>query len=236
MTSANIIDASPVEAIEGFPLTAATAGDAVFVNNQAEIVAVDTFAANGVVHQIDQVLNPFTAYFGVSNITTAPQTSTAEGSTISDILLTDSRLTDVRDVLLALQPDFVRNRLAFAGSAPQIFAAPSKDAFAAAPPDTAGASRAPSNQPLSFQLFSFGLIDTGGATFADLDLATGSVSAANVFTGINVTASQGPDGAVFLNNAGIQEEVCGSNGCVWIVDRVLDPLYLSFGPLDRAGG
>lgn len=34
-----------------------------------------------------------------------------------------------------------------------------------------------------------------------------------------------------MNNAGIQAEVCGSNECVWIVDRFLDPLYLAFGPV-----
>lgn len=236
MTSANIVAASPVEAIEGFPLAAAAAqgSDAIFVNNQAQIVAVDTFAANGVVHQIDQVLNPFTAYFGISNTTTAPSQTSANDSsstTISSILLTDPRLTVLRDILLVLHPDLVRTRLAFPGT--QIFAAPSNDAFAVAPPGTAEASRAPSNQPLSSLLFSFGLIDTGGRRLADLQLP---VSAPNVVTGINVTASQqGGGAAVFLNNAGVQEEVCASNGCVWLVDRILDPLYLAFGPVNRAG-
>lgn len=229
-----IIASGPVEAIEGFPLSAVAdnSTDAVFVNDQAEIVAVDTFASNGVVHQLDQVLNPFTAYFGVSNASTPPQATEAQG-TVADILLTDERLTAVRDVLLTLQPDLVRTRLSLAkpGGAPQIFVAPSNDAFSAAPPGTTASSTAPSNQALSLLLYGFGLLDTD-ARFADLDFSGGPLHIASALTGINVTASQAGR-ATFLNNAAIQEQVCGSNGCVWLVDRILDPLYLEFGPLGR---
>lgn len=235
-TSADIISISPLEAIQGFPLTATSAGDAIFVNSQAEIVAVDAPASNGIIHQIDQVLNPYTAYFGISDATTEPLASEADG-TMADILNSDTRLTDIRDVLLALQPDFVRSRLALVPveggeRKQQIFAAPSNEAFAAAPPGTVEAAKSPSNQALSFQLFSFGLVDA--ARLEDLDLASGSTQLPNVFTGISVTASQTTvDGALTLNNAVVEEEICGSNGCIWIVDRILDPLYLAFGPLDR---
>lgn len=211
-----------------------TGDDSIIVNNQAKIVVFDTFAVNGVVHQIDQVLNPYTAYFGVSNATfTTPRTSQTEG-TVADILLADERLTTVRDVLLALQPDFIRGRLQLSkpGGAPQIFAAPSNDAFATSPVGTLGSSEAPSNQPLSLQLFTFGLLNTN-AKFADLDFAAGPIQIASVFTGINITASRTPGMATLLNNAAIQEQVCGLNGCVWIVDRILDPLYLAFGPSNR---
>lgn len=232
-TSASVTS-GPVEAIEGFQLSAVASGStgAVFVNDQAEIVAVDTFASNGVVHQLDQVLNPFTAYFGISNASTPSQATEAQG-TVADILLTDERLTSIRDVLLALQPDLVRTRLSLAdpGGAPQIFAAPSNDAFSAAPPGTAASSTAPSNQALSLLLYGFGLLDTD-ARLADLDFSAGPLRIASAFTGINITASQA-GGVAFLNNAAIQEQVCGSNGCVWLVDRILDPLYLEFGPLDR---
>lgn len=235
VTSANIISSSPVEAIEGFSLSAAATGSngTIVVNGQAQIVAVDTFASNGVVHQIDQVLNPFTAYLGVSNASTAPQASDVQG-TVADILLTDQRLTNISDVLLALQPDLIRNRLVLnePNGTLQIFAAPSNDAFSAAPPGTLESAVSPSNQPLSLQLFTFGLLDTN-ARFADLNLSAGAVHVANVFTGINLTANQLMGGAAFLNNAAIQDQVCGSNGCVWIIDRILDPLYLAFGPLGR---
>lgn len=235
VTSADVVSASPFEAIEGFPISATAVGgeQAILVNNQAQIVAVDMFASNGVIHQIDQVLNPYTDYFGISNTTTPPNTSETDG-TVADILLGDERLTTIRDILQALSPDFVSTRLALAkaGGAPQIFAAPSNDAFVGLPDSTVDKSVAPSNQALSLQLYSLGLLDTG-ARFADLDFSGGPVSVASTFTGINVTASQAAGGATFLNNAGIQEQVCGSNGCVWLLDRVLDPLYLAFGPLNR---
>lgn len=227
--------ASPFEAIEGFPISAAVIGgeEAIFVNDQAQVVAVDTFASNGVIHQIDQVLNPYTPYFGVSNTTNSPTTSETDG-TVADILLKDERLTIVRDIFQVLSPDFISRRLALAEASgiSQILAIPSNDAFAGLPNDTIESSIAPSNQPLSLQLYSFGLLDTD-VRFADLDFSGGPISVASTFTGINVTVSQVTGGATFINNAGIQEQVCGSNGCVWVVDRVLDPLYLAFGPLDR---
>lgn len=235
VTSADVVSASPFEAIEGFPISATAVGgeQAILVNNQAQIVAVDTFASNGVIHQIDQVLNPYTDYFGISNTTAPPTTSETDG-TVADILLGDERLTTIRDILQALTPDFVSTRLALAkaGGTPQIFAVPSNDAFVGLPDNTVDASVAPSNQALSLQLYSFGLLDTD-ARFADLDFSGGPVSVASTFTGINVTASQVAGGATFLNNAGIQEQVCASNGCVWLLDRILDPLYLAFGPLNR---
>lgn len=235
VTSADVVSASPFEAIEGFPLVAAAVGgdQAILVNNQAQIVAVDTFASNGVIHQIDQVLNPFTDYFGISNTTAAPTTSDTDG-TVADILLSDQRLSIMRDILQALNPDFIHVRLALAeaGGMPQIFAVPSNDAFVGLPDNTVDASVAPSNQPLSLQLYSFGLLDTD-ARFADLDFSSGPINVPSTLTGINVTATQVDGGATFLNNAAIQEQVCGSNGCVWVVDRILDPLYLAFGPLNR---
>lgn len=233
--SNDIISASPVVAIEGFPLAAqGAAGGSIFVNDQAQVVAVDTLASNGIVHQIDQVLNPFTAYFGVSNATAAPQASETDES-MADILINDERLANIRDVLLALQPDLIQGRLRLAapGGSPQIFAAPSNDAFTAAPAGTVESSMAPSNQPLSLQLFSFGLLNTD-ARFVDINLSAGPVQVASVFTGINVTMRMTSEGATFLNNAAIQAEVCGSNGCLWIVDRILDPLYLAFGPSSRS--
>jgi uncharacterized surface protein with fasciclin (FAS1) repeats len=237
VVSADVVSASPFEAIEGFPLAAAVVGggQAILVNNQAQIIAVDKFASNGVVHEIDQVLNPYTDYFGISNATAAPTTSDTDG-TVADILLSDERLSTARDILQALSPDFITMRLAMGeeGGTPQIFAVPSNDAFAGLPDNTVDASVAPSNQPLSLQLYSFGLLDTD-ARFADLDFSSGPINVPSTFTGINVTASQVAGGATFLNNAAIQEQVCGSNGCVWIVDRVLDPLYLVFGPLNRGG-
>lgn len=241
VSSADIISASPVEAIEGFPLTVTDTSTAFLINSQAQLTAVDAPASNGLIHQIDQVLNPYTGYFGISNATTPPTTSDEPG-TIADLVLSDTHLTSLRDILLALQPDLLTTRLRLfspAAAPSQIFIAPSNTAFVAAPPGTAEASVAPSNQALSVLLFSFGLLDStslmdGAEKLADLDLAVrGEVQLASAFTGINITASQAEGGAVRLNNAVVEAEVCGSNGCLWLVDRVLDPLYLAFGPVDR---
>jgi len=241
-TSADVVAASPVEAIEGFSLTVTDTSTIFHVNSQAQITAVDGPASNGIIHQIDQVLNPFTGYFGISNATTpSPPSTSDDAGTIADILFSDARLTSLRDILLALQPDLLTSRLRLfspAATPPQVLIAPSNTAFGAAPPGTAESSVAPSNQALSLVLFSFGLLDSttlvsGGARLADLDFADGAaVPLTSTFTRINLTASQ-LEGAVRVNNAVVEAEVCGSNGCVWLVDRVLDPLYLAFGPVDR---
>lgn len=239
LTSADIISSSPFEAIEGFPITATAVGDvgAVIINGQARVVAVDTFASNGVVHQIDQVLNPFTAYFGISNATTGPQNTTEPPTgTVASILRSDDRLSIINEVLQALNPDFISIRLGSSRNddLPHIFAAPSNDAFSVLSDQAVASSIAPSNQCLSFQLFAFGLL-SNNAPLSAIDFSTGPVSVTNAFTEIGMNLTRSDEGAVFLNNAAIQEEVCGSNGCVWIIDRVIDPLYLAFGPLDRTG-
>lgn len=244
ITSADIISASPVEAIEGFALTVTDAGTGLFINSQAQLVAVDTPASNGIIHQIDQVINPFTGYFGISNAdnATAPASSN-EAGTIADIVLSDARLATLSKILLTLQPDFLNSRLRLfspADTAPQLFIAPSNTAFDAAPPGTAEASLSPANQPLSFQLYSFGLLDSTALTsdvtsLAELSSAVGGgAQLTSAFTRIPITLSQTPGGAVTVNNAVVEAEICGSNGCVVLVDRVLDPLYLAFGPVDRA--
>lgn len=240
-TSVDVVSASPIESIEGFPISvvASSDNDAILVNNQSQIVAVDAFASNGVIHQVDQVLNPFAAYFGITNATDVPPTTDIFQGTMADILQSYEQLSTIRYVLQALNPDFIDNRLdlARADGLPQIFAAPSNDAFSVLPNlfnGSIASAVAPTNQPLAFQLFAFGLFNIN-SPLAALDFCAGPVSAANVFTGINATVTQADGGAVLLNNAAIQGEVCGSNGCVWVIDRALDPLYLAFGPLDRTG-
>jgi uncharacterized surface protein with fasciclin (FAS1) repeats len=228
--SPDVVAASPIESIEGFPLSAAISAGSVVINGQAKVVAVDSLASNGVVHQVDQILNPYTAYFGVSNTTSAPANTTQTGGAIADILLDDERLSMARNILLAVSPDLVNNRFRATGPrGPQILAAPSNDAFKSLPDSTFLSATAPSNQDLSFQLFSWGLLDTS-SRFEDLNFSDGDIAIANVYTGINVTVSRTRGGAIFLNNAVVQEQICGSNGCVWLIDRVLDPLYLAFGP------
>lgn len=227
--AADIAAASPIESIEGFSLSATLDGDAIVINGQAEIISVDTFASNGVIHQINRILNPYTAYFGTSNTTVAPAQSTEVVGTISDILLSDERLSTARDIFLALNPDLINNRLRLSGpKGPQIFAVPSSDAFKRLPDGATSIAIAPSNRDLSLLLFAGGLLDTT-IRFENLDFSKGDIAISSVFTGINVTVSQATSGATFLNNAAVEAQVCGSNGCIWLIDRVLDPLYLAFG-------
>lgn len=159
VTSADVIEASPFKAIEGFMLSTAADGDTISVNNQAWTVAFDSLASNGIIHQIDQVLNPFTGYFGVSNTTSALEATGTE-ATISDTLETDARLSNLSEVVFIVTPDLLLDRLNLSepDGNPQVFVAPSNDAFAATPGEARPVLVAPSNAALSSLLLAFGLL------------------------------------------------------------------------------
>lgn len=72
----DVIPAPPMEAVEGFPQASQSAnGGSLFVNNRPNVVKAGRLALSGVVPQIDEVLNSFTAYCSVKNATTVPRTS-----------------------------------------------------------------------------------------------------------------------------------------------------------------
>ncbi|KAL4967607.1 fasciclin domain-containing protein [Aspergillus stella-maris] len=213
--------------------TASTNGT-VRIDGQAAIVRADIVADNGLIHGIDQIIDPFLVYGGgPSNRTTAPTTETTN-LTIAAFLQTDSRLASSSKLLSNNSPDTIR-RLSKQSSSKQFFVAPQNEAYDLMPTilPVFHTLVSPYKGPLNTLLWQSGWVDSDGERFASLNFSD-TMSIPSDVTGLNLTVTQEND-AVLINNAGLVAQVETVNGYLWIVDRWLDPLYQSFGPVDRFG-
>ncbi|RDW76868.1 fasciclin domain-containing protein [Aspergillus mulundensis] len=206
----------------------------VLIDGQASIVQADIIADNGLIHQIDQLIDPFLVYGGgPSNRTTAPTIEKTD-LTIAAFLQSDPRLVNASKILQVNSPDTLR-RLSKTGSK-QFFVAPQNEAYDLMPTilPVFHTLVSPYKSPFNTLLWQYGWVDSDGEQFGSLNLSNMTVSIASDVTGLNMTVTQEGD-AVFIMNAGLVTQVETANGYLWIVDRWLDPLYQAFGPVDRFG-
>ncbi|PYI03598.1 hypothetical protein BO78DRAFT_409778 [Aspergillus sclerotiicarbonarius CBS 121057] len=205
------------------------------IDDQAAIVNANLVADNGLIHAIDQVIDPFLIYGGgASNRTTAPTRETTE-LTIGEFLASDSRLVNSSKILFENSPDKLR-RLSKQSSPKQFFVAPHDEAYDLMPTilPVFHTLVAPYKSPFNTLMWQYGWLDSDGEKFAGLNF-TSPLTVASDMTGLNITVTQDNSDAVFIMNAGLVTQVEASNGYLWIVDRWLDPLYKAFGPIDRFG-
>lgn len=210
--------------IEGFPLTVSTsgtspAGEETLKINDVALNLTDIPASNGRIHTVDGMLNPYSRYFGISNSTAAPAGGNSQNEmTMADILASDSRLSVLYEQIMAVDPDFLtRLSLSKPENEEQIYLAPSNEAFQAIDVDSMAA---PSNVGLSSYLLTFGLLSGNlGALNMMVEGEVESVS------GWNITVRKRGDAWVMGNAVVVARDVCAGNGCVWILDRMLDPIY-----------
>lgn len=100
----------------------------VLIDDQAAIVKRDIAADNGLIHEIDQVINPFLVYSGgPSKRTTAP-TKEKTNLTIAGFLQSDSRLVNSSKIINANSPDTLR-RLSKQYGSKQFFVVPQNKAY-----------------------------------------------------------------------------------------------------------
>ncbi|KXT13684.1 hypothetical protein AC579_8118 [Pseudocercospora musae] len=168
-------------------------------------------ASNGAVYKIDSLLDEFATYFGIdapgtSNGTPPLQTS---AGTMDTVLRTDPGLSELNALYKKLDPDFL-TRLSLSSKTPLVYLAPSNAAFDLLP----AAAREKFTEPSNFGATSF-LLRHGLGTY---DPKAGMVRSVD---GFNVTIKG--DRA---SNARIQKRICVENGCVWLVGRWLDPIFL----------
>ncbi|GKZ64891.1 hypothetical protein AnigIFM50267_007045 [Aspergillus niger] len=204
------------------------------IDDQAAIVTANIVADNGLIHAIDQVIDPFLIYGGgPSNRTLAP-TSETTNFTIGELLKSDSRLVNSSKILTENSPDTLR-RLSKQTGSMQFFVAPQNEAYDLMPTilPIFHTLVAPYKSPFNTLMWQYGWLDGDGETFADLNF-TRPVTVASDVTGLNITVTQEKN-AIFIMNAGLVTQVKAANGYLWIVDRWLDPLYQAFGPINRFG-
>ncbi|KAL3426638.1 hypothetical protein PVAG01_00147 [Phlyctema vagabunda] len=232
-SEAELTDTNTTRSIQGFSLDFEDVGDSSILDGQASVYFTNVSADNDLVHQIDQVLNPYTAYFGISNATAQPVAAPdAEYLSIADIVAKRPDLSDVASIVKTIDPDFLTllSQLDTDTDNKRVLFAPSNDAFTALPPGALDSFVAPFNEAISAFLIRHHL-----TTIASQDII-GSVQEGQSFAstdGLPVVIS-GEGGSLRASNAAIQvDNLCSPNGCVIIVDKLLDPLYLAFGEIDR---
>ncbi|KAL4738857.1 Fasciclin-domain-containing protein [Aspergillus similis] len=206
----------------------------ILIDDQAAIVQADIVADNGLIHAIDQIIDPFLIYGGgPSNRTTAPTTEITN-LTIAAFLQKDSRLSTSLKLLSTNSPDTLR-RLSKQSDSKQFFVAPQNQAYDLMPTilPVFHTLVAPYKGPFNTLLWQAGWVDSDAERFASLNFSD-AVSVASDVTGLNLTVTQEND-AIFIMNAGLVTQVETANGYLWIVDRWLDPLYQAFGLVDRFG-
>ncbi|KAK8183049.1 FAS1 domain-containing protein [Phyllosticta capitalensis] len=228
-----------VTSIEGFPLAFRLEEGGTKINGQAVLSPEEPLkAANGLVYKIDRVVDPFIGYFGEdqeaqSPIDLADATKKQSGSfdnncsgSMASILLSDKELSTLASALQTIDPPFVKVlSLNGLGDSP-IFFAPSNGAFEKAggsgSPDSTNLAELPgsyyktvqpSNVDFSGLLLRFGLVPEG----IEDDGKAVSIS------GFDLAVEDGR-----VNNAVVEDVVCGCNGCVARISRWIDPIFRVF--------
>lgn len=114
-----------------------------------------------------------------------------------------------------------------------LFLISSDTAFSVLPPSSYSSFIAPSNNALSAYLLSAGRLEnvTSRGIPASASLLP-RIKAANgtlALPGENGLAilfrAVGDKEELMVGNARVERELCWADGCVWVIDRILDPLY-----------
>lgn len=224
-------------AIEGFPLSIQSRK----INSQATIIATDFKADNGIFHKIDTLLNPYTSYFGTSSpIGGAPGPNINDvKANLEDLILADRGL----DMYLNITNKVAPYRPLHYSCPPTegrplpLFLIPSNTAFSVLPPSSYSSLTAPSNSALSAYFLHYGKVvnitTLGNAASSSLlprIRAANGTLALRGGTGLSVSfRGIGEKDEVMVGNARVEREMCWARGCVWVIDRLLDPLYGIFG-------
>ncbi|PWY83828.1 FAS1 domain-containing protein [Aspergillus sclerotioniger CBS 115572] len=221
--------------VQGYYIDSRTSSNCtVQIDDQAAIVTPDIEADNGLIHTIDQVIDPFLIYGGGPSNRTAKPTMETTNLTIGGLLATDSRLVNSSKILKINSPDTLR-RLSTQSNEKQFFVAPHNEAYDLMPTilPVFHTLVAPYKSPFNTLMWQYGWLDSNGEKLSGLSFDS-PLTVTSDITGLNLTVTQS-NGAIFIMNAGLVTQVETSNGYLWIVDRWLDPLYEAFGPVDRFG-
>jgi uncharacterized surface protein with fasciclin (FAS1) repeats len=197
--ASDVIELDSATTVQGEDLAIIVEGDSVKVN-QAEVIATDVAAANGVIHVIDQVV--------------LPPSMTMEQAEKGDIVEVAEAAGDFSTLLTALEAAGLVETLQ--GDGPFTVFAPTDEAFAALPEGTLDALLADTESLTQVLLYHV----VPGAVTADQ--VVGLDSAQTVEGGsVSIRVE---DGKVFIDDAEvIATDVLASNGVIHVVDKVIVP-------------
>ncbi len=186
--------------------------------NDANVIATDVMASNGVIHVIDAVIVP--PSLDVASLLPAPETTAPAAD--GDIVAVASANPDFSTLVAAVQAAGLVETLQ--GEGPFTVFAPTNEAFAALPAGLVDKLLLPENKDILVAILTYHVV-------------SGKVMAADVMAG-DVPSVQGEniavttDGGVKVNGANvIATDVEASNGVIHVIDAVILPPTLDLSAL-----
>jgi uncharacterized surface protein with fasciclin (FAS1) repeats len=186
--------------------------------NDANVIATDVMASNGVIHVIDAVIVP--PSLDVASLLPTPETTAPMAA--GDIVAVASANPDFSTLVAAVQAAGLVETLQSEG--PFTVFAPTNDAFAALPAGLVDKLLLPENKDILVAILTYHVV-------------SGKVMAADVTAG-DVPSVQGEniavttDGGVKVNGANvIATDVEASNGVIHVIDAVILPPTLDLSAL-----
>jgi uncharacterized surface protein with fasciclin (FAS1) repeats len=233
---------------EGYPLHLYPQADNFIINNTyytSSFSANDSIkAANGIVHKISRVLDPYASTFGVSptsingTATVVDSSPRQEEKTMTDLVNAEPLLSVWKETISEVLPAIIKRlgdrRGAESASCknPKPFAVlPQNSAFEMLPKGYINTLRAPFNFVLSSHLLAWGISVPTCASFEDILGKVRKEGRFEIFShraDLNLTVTE-DNGVLMVNNAKVvMANRCAGNGCVWIVERLVDPVFGMF--------
>ncbi|EME82344.1 uncharacterized protein MYCFIDRAFT_203985 [Pseudocercospora fijiensis CIRAD86] len=192
------------------------------IHNQANLIKDETGqpirlqASNGAVFKIDNLLDEFVTYFGTdaSKSDSLPQITKQSGTMDTVLKNSEPSLSELNSLYEKVYPDFL-TRLSLRSNAPDVnqqtvYLAPNNAAFDILPAAAGEKAAEPSNFGATTFLLGHGL--------GTWDQKAGVVRSVD---GFNISVKGDRAG-----NARVEKRVCVENGCVWVVGRWLDPIFI----------
>ena len=197
--ASDVVELDSATTAQGEDIAITVEGDSVKVN-QANVIATDVIASNGVIHVIDQVI--------------LPPSMSAEQTEMGDIVETAEAAGDFNTLLAAVEAAGLVETLK--GEGPFTVFAPTDEAFAALPEGTFDTLLADTEALTQVLLYHV----VPGAVTADQVVG---LESAQTVQGGSVSIST-EDDKVFINDAQVvAADVLTSNGVIHVIDKVIIP-------------
>jgi uncharacterized surface protein with fasciclin (FAS1) repeats len=245
-----LVAAKSIRSAEGHPIRILNTKESTRLDCQyynSTIVSNGIEADNGIIYKVDRVLDPYASIFGMSDpslqpvVTKIDTTPRQEEKTMTDLVLAEPRLSQwtglMKEVLSAILKRLGDRRgpEGVACTTPHPFAAlPANEAFSYLPSNYTKVLRAPFNFALSSHLLAWEISVPTCVTFQDIMNTIKTEGHFNIYShradiNLTITETSKGSGELMLNNARVlMANRCAGNGCIWIIDRFVDPVFKMF--------
>ncbi|KAF2672531.1 hypothetical protein BT63DRAFT_422983 [Microthyrium microscopicum] len=203
---------------------------------------------NGHIYTIDRVLDPFVQSFGMTipqnkktdALLTTPPGTPIPYATMADIVSSDPNLSTWRGIMNEVSPSFMKRLAEKPASSPKLCPPgtakpnailPDNAAFEYLSKEYRKSLKAPFNFATSLQLLSFGITKPTCLSWEDIVGIVRAYKGYKIYShdsemNMTITEPAKGSGEFFLNNAKLTfANMCAGNGCIWVVDRLIDPVY-----------